>query len=139
MKLTLKLAEETEIKPIQTFFKRYLNKNNPGIVNGEFLCPFWVSSAIKRKQMIVLKNWFQILGALRFYPKKTDNIVSLYQFALSEKIRWKWLIKTMIWKTWYKSFEINCFLNSDFNEYYNKTWWKLEKSDNKFNYWIINI
>lgn len=139
MKLTLKIAEEIEIKSIQLFFKMHLKENTPWITNEEFLCPFWISSAIKRKQIIILKNWIRIVWALRFYPRKNDNITSVYQFALDEKIRGKWLIEKILKKTWWKVFEVSCFINSEFNEYYKKTWWILEKNDKKFNYWRKNI
>ena len=139
MKLTLKIAEEFEIKSIQLFFRIYLDSETDWIVNEEFLCPFWVSSAIKRKQIVILKEWVRILWALRFYPRKKEKIVSVYQFALNEKIRGKWLIKKMLKKTWYKDFELISFLDSKINEYYKKTWWNYEKSDNKFNYWRIKI
>jgi hypothetical protein len=139
MKLTLKIAEESEIKNIQLFFKIHLNSDTHWIVNEEFLCPFWVSSAIKRNQIVILKQWFRILWALRFYPRKRDDIVSVYQFALAEKVRWKGLIKKMLEKTWYKDFDLACFLNSDFNKYYNKTWWKLFSKDEKLNYWRMYI
>jgi len=139
MKLTLKIAEEFEIKSTQLFFKIYLDSETDWITNEEFLCPFWVSANIKKWQVVILKNWIRIIWALRFYPRKREKLVSVYQFALDEKFRWKWLIKKMLEKTWYKDFELNCFINSEFNEYYKKTWWNLEKIDNKFNYWRIKI
>jgi len=139
MKLTLKIAEDFEIKSIQLFFKIYLDSDTDWIVNEEFLCPFWVSAAVKRKQMVILKEWIRILGALRFYPRKSNNWVSIYQFALNEKIRGKWMIKKLLEKTSYKNFDLTCFVDSNFNEYYKKTWWILEKSDEKFNYWRMEI
>ncbi len=139
MKLILKIAEKNEIKKVQDFFWKYLDKNNSWIVNEEFLCPFWVEWAINREQIAILKDNEKIIWALRFYPRKRDSIVSVYQFALEEKFRWKWLTKKMLQKTWYKIFEANCFLVSDFNEYYKKTGWILEKFDKKFNYWRIEI
>ena len=123
MKLILKIAEKTEIKKVQKFFEKYLNENNPWITNWEFLCPFWIEWAINRWQVVILKDKENIVWALRFYPRKRDNIVSIYQFALDENFRWKWLIEKMLRKTWYKNFEVACFINSEFNEYYKKTWW----------------
>lgn len=139
MKLVLKIADVLETKQIQLFFWKYLDKNTPWIINDEYLCPFWVSSNIKRWKIVIIKNWLELMWALRFYPRKTDNIVSVYQFVLDERIRWKWLLKKMLEKTWYKSFQTNCFLDDYFNNYYKKTWWKLLKNDYKFNYWKLEI
>lgn len=139
MKLILKIAEVSETRQIQSFFEKYLDENTPWIPNEEYLCPFWVSANIKRWQVIILKRWFQIMWTLRFYPRKTDNIVSIYQFALDKRVRWKWLLRKMLEKTWYEIFETNCFLDDSFNEYYKKTWWKLIRSNTKFNYWSFNI
>ena len=139
MNLILKIAQKAETKKIQNFFAKYLQKWNPWIVNEEFLCPFWVEWAVNRKQVVILKFEEKVVGALRFYPRKRDNIVSVYQFALEERFRWKWLIKKMIQKTWFKYFESTCFVDSSFNDYYQKTGWKLEKSDEKFNYWRFKI
>ncbi len=122
MNLTLKTATKQETKLVQDFFAKNLTKDNPWITNEEFLCPFWVEWAINRKQVVILKYEEEIVWALRFYPRKRDNIVSVYQFALDERFRWKWLIKKMLEKTWYKVFEVNCFSDSSFNEYYKKTW-----------------
>lgn len=139
MEIILKFAEVIETKNIQDFFLKYLKEDNPWIVNGEFLCPFGIEWAIKRKQIIILKYKNDILWALRFYFRKRDGIVSLYQFALNEDIIWKWLIKKMLQKTWYNKFESICFKDSYFNNYYLKSWWKFDRSDTKFNYWIMEV
>jgi len=139
MILKLKIAEKIETKKVQEFFEKHLDKNNPWITNEEFLCPFGIEWAINRKQIVILKNEEKIVWALRFYPRKKDNIVSVYQFALDKDFRWRWLIKKMLEKTWYKVFEVNCALNSNFNDYYKKNWWKLEKNDRKFNYWRFKL
>ncbi len=139
MNLTLKTATKQETKLVQDFFAKNLTKDNPWITNEEFLCPFWVEWAINRKQVVILKYEEEIVWALRFYPRKRDNIVSVYQFALDERFRWKWLIKKMLEKTWYKVFEVNCFSDSSFNEYYKKTWWELKSDDGDMKIWGIEI
>jgi hypothetical protein len=139
MIIKLKIAQKSEIKEVQCFFNRYLLKWNSWIVNEEFLCPFWIEGAINRGQVTILKYEGNIIGALRFYTRKKDNITSIYQFALDERFRWKWLIKKLLKKTWVKYFESTCFVNSSFNDYYKKTGWKLEKTDEKFNYWNLVI
>lgn len=139
MQITLKFAEESDIKQVREFFKNQLDWKEDILVNYELTCPFWLSSAVKRSEVIVLKYDWIILGWLRFYNRKTWNITSLYQFALDEKIRWKWLIKKMLEFTWYKVFESLSFKNIDFNKYYEKTWWKLKKNDDRYNYWEINL
>jgi uncharacterized membrane-anchored protein len=46
-----------------------------------------VEGAVNRKQFVILKFEEKVVGALRFYLRKRDNIVSVYQFALKEKFR----------------------------------------------------
>jgi len=140
MDLLLKIADNNEINDIQNFFASYLNEKNSWIFSLEYLCPYWIKWAILRKQVIILKKNNKIVWALRFYPRKKEDIVSLYQFALSEEIRWKKLIKLMLKKTWYNIFETNCGISSNFNNYYKKTWWKLSKINKKCNIWkFVNI
>ena len=103
------------------------------------MCPFWVEWAVNRKQVVILKYEEKIVWALRFYPRKRDHIVSVYQFALDEKFRWKQLVKKMLEKTWYKIFEVNCFSDSSFNEYYKKTWWELVGDNGEMKVWRLEI
>jgi hypothetical protein len=138
--MTIKLATEQEKKEIILFFNKYLDITNDAITCEEFLCPFGVSSAIKRKQVIVAMNDFgEIIASVRFYPRKRDNIVSVYQFAIDEKFRGQSVLKKMLIATNYKNFEVLCPLNSGFNKYYEKTNWSLKKKDKKFNVWNLSV
>jgi len=76
----------------------------------------------------------KIVASVRFYPRKRDHIVSVYQFAINENYRGQSLLKKMLSITGFKTFEILCPLNSKFNEYYKKTSWQLTKVDEKYNY-----
>ena len=76
---------------------------------------------------------------MRFYLRKRDNIVSVYQFAIDKDFRWKQLVKKMLEKTWYKTFEVGCYSESNFNSYYEKTWWKLVSDDWKIKTWKFNL
>ena len=136
--IEINLATKLEINQILNFFERYISNETDWIFWWELLCPFWLKWAIIRNQVIIIKENNDILWFLRFYKKK-NNIVSVYQFALSEEIRWKWIIKKCLEKTWYTFFETQCQINSKFNEYYKKTWWELFKNDENFNYWKINL
>jgi len=137
--MKIQLATILYKKQVIEFFEKYLDKNNEAITWREFLCPFGVSNAIKRNQVMIVLEEDEIVWAVRFYPRKRDNIVSVYQFAISENYRKKGLLRKMLEKTWYKIFEVVCPLNHSFNKYYLKTWWKIEKSDEKFNYLILKI
>lgn len=136
--LEIKLAIKLEINKTLAFFEKYISQKTDWIFWWELLCPFWLKWAIIRNQVIVIKENNNILWFLRFYIKK-NNIVSVYQFALNEEIRWKWIIKKCLEITWYKDFETMCPKNSDFNNYYKKTWWNLFKNDDNFNYWKISF
>ena len=138
--MTVEFAGEQYEKNINIFFGKYLDKNNDAITCKEFLCPYGVKAAIKRRQIIVIFNDDEkIIAAVRFYPRKRDGAVSVYQFAIDEKHRRKGLLKKMLIITGYSLFEILCPLNSEFNNYYKKTSWDLKMSDKKYNYWNLSL
>jgi len=138
--MTAKIASEQNENEINIFFEKYLDKNNDAITCEEFLCPFGVKAAIKRKQIvIILDNARTIVAATRFYPRKRDNIVSLYQFAIDKKYRGQNFLKKMLFVTVFKNFEVICPLNSKFNDYYKKTDWVISNKDSKFNYWRLSL
>jgi len=123
--MKIKLATKEHEKEILFLFQKNLDENNPAIYSQEFFCPFGLKSAIQRKQVvIVLNEKKEVVAGLRFYPRKRDGIVSLYQFVIGEKKRGKNLLRKMLEKTGYKKFEVLCPIKIDFNEYYKKTDWK---------------
>lgn len=81
----------------------------------------------------------RIIAATRFYPRKRDNVVSLYQFAIDKKYRGQNFLKKMLFVTGYKDFEVICLLDSSFNEHCKKTKWFLSKKDEKYNYWRMSL
>ena len=55
--MKIQLATSLYKKQVIEFFEKYLDKENKAIIWREFLCPFGVSNAIKRNQvMIVLQE-----------------------------------------------------------------------------------
>lgn len=134
--ILIQKAKIKHIKQTITFFEKHL-KNNSNIYNLEFLCPLGIKSAIYRNQIIIALEKDQIIGALRYYKRKTKNKISLYQFAIEQKYQGKNLIKKMLKLTKAQNIESMCLKNKSLNNYYKKTGWKLDKTDEKFNYWIL--
>jgi len=137
--MEIKLANNINTEEIIQFFKKHLNKNIDAITSKEFFCHLGLKGAIKRKQVIICIFHNKIIGAIRFYPRKTDNIVSVYQFAVAINHRGKKLFQQMLIMTGYKIFEVLCPLKSEFNNYYKKTKWVLKKQNTKYNYWILTL
>lgn len=90
------IAEPVYIPKVIAFFHENLNPNSSEIYSEEFVCPLGIQAAIRRKQMVVAIVDGQIVGASRFYRKKTTNTISLYQFAISEQYRGKGILKRML-------------------------------------------
>lgn len=132
------LAITTQISDVTTFFNDHLDRNNTGVYSEEFLCPLGIKAAIRRKQMIVATVEGQVVGAFRFYRKKTQNIVSLYQFAISERYRGKGLLSMMLRTVNHSPIVTLCPTESDFNEYYYKSGWHLQEQREELNVWIFN-
>lgn len=137
MKLTFATKEDSE--NLITFFNKHINKNDFEECYYEYFCPFWLKAAIKREQVIVLKENEEVLWALRYYPRKRDNKVSLYQFALDEKVRSKWILNKMLKFTWYSCFWFQVQKDMKLNEYFKKQNRDLREVDTKFNYWEITL
>ncbi|MCH7322089.1 GNAT family N-acetyltransferase [Solibacillus sp. MA9] len=136
--MQIALANPTHISEVVSFFNENLERNNSAVYSEEFFCPFGVKAAIRRNQMIVATVEGQVVGAFRFYRKKTQNRISLYQFAISEIYRGQGLLKKML-KTINDLPIISlCPTDSDFNDYYDKSGWYLQEQNEEFNVWIFN-
>lgn len=75
MKITLKFAEKSELEKVKDFFCKHIFEDTSWITNREFLCPDWIMWAVLRKQVIIVLIDNIVFWALRFYPRKRDNIV----------------------------------------------------------------
>lgn len=137
--MNIKLANYKYTEQIIKFYDKYLDKNNEAIHSGEFFCPFGVKLAIKRNQLIIILDENKLVSVVRFYPRKRDNIVSVYQFAVDEKYRWKKLLQKMLEFTECKEFEFVCPKNIEFNNYYRKIGANILKQDEKNNYWALKF
>lgn len=136
--MQITLASPTHISEVVSFFNENLDRNNGAVYSEEFLCPLGIKAAIRRKQMIVATVEGQVVGAFRFYRKKTQNKISLYQFAISEIYRGQGLFKKML-KTINELPIISlCPTDSNLNDYYYKSGWYLQEQNEDFNVWIIN-
>ncbi|MFS1515918.1 GNAT family N-acetyltransferase [Bacillus sp. SCS-151] len=129
------LADITDAPKIVSFFKRNLCHNNSGIYSEEFFCPLGTQAAIWRKQMIVAIVDDQIVGAFRFYRKKTSNSISLYQFAINEGFRGQGVLKKMLRSINDLPIYVLCPIESKFNEYYFKSGWYLQEQNASFKVW----
>ncbi|MCT4617588.1 MAG: hypothetical protein N4A38_05270 [Candidatus Gracilibacteria bacterium] len=141
MKAKIRYADNSDSKKIIYFFNKNFSIQNDGIWNEEFICPYGIKASISRKQMIVVDFNGEIIGALRFYKRKKDDIISLYQFALDEKIRGKSIIEKMLNFLGDKGeiIEAMCLLEAKFNNYYKKKNWSLVRTNDKYNYFQYKI
>ena len=117
--MQIALANPMHISEVVTFFNKNLDCNNNAVYSEEFLCPLGIKAAIKRKQMIVATVEGQVVGAFRFYRKKTQNT----------------MLKTI------NDLPIIAFCPtfSEFNDYFHKTDWELQQQSEMFNVWVYNV
>lgn len=135
--MQIALANPAHISEVVSFFNENLERNNSAVYSEEFLCPLGVKAAIRRKQMIVATVEGQVVGAFRFYRKKTQNKISLYQFAISEVYRGQGLLKKMFKTINDLPIVALCPTDSDYNEYYYKTGWNLQEQSDEFKIWVF--
>ncbi|MEK3886602.1 GNAT family N-acetyltransferase [Bacillus sp. FSL K6-3431] len=136
--MQIALADIIHAPQIVSFFKKNLDRNNSAVYSEEFLCPLGIKAAIRRRQMIVAIVEGQVVGAFRFYRKKTSNSISLYQFAINEVYRGQGLLKKMLKTINDLPILALCPIESKFNEYYFKSGWHLQEQNAEFKVWAFN-
>ncbi|MEK3766026.1 GNAT family N-acetyltransferase [Solibacillus sp. FSL K6-4121] len=136
--MQIAFANTIQIPEVVSFFNENLDSNNSAVYSQEFLCPHGIKAAIRRKQMIVATVNGQLVGAFRFYRKKTQNNISLYQFAVSEIYRGQGLFKKMLETINDLPIISLCPTNSNLNNYYVKSGWYLQEQSGEFNVWVFN-
>ncbi len=136
--MEIKLATEKYTKQIVDFFDNNLDESNKAVHSRGFFCPFGVRAAVKSGWVVIGMDENKIISAVRFYPRKSDRIVSVYQFAVDERYRGSGLVQKMLNKTGFKQFEFKCPKNIEFNDYYDKIGASISKQDNEYNYWFLN-
>ena len=136
--MQIAFANPTQIPEVVSFFNENLDSNNSAVYSQEFLCPLGIKAAIRRKQMIVATVNGQVVGAFRFYRKKTQNKISLYQFAVSEIYRGQGLLKKMLETINDLPIISLCPTDSNLNDYYVRSGWYLQEQSEEFNVWVFN-
>ena len=135
--MRIALANSTHIPEVVSFFNENLDSNNSAVYSKEFLCPLGIKASIRRKQMVVATVEGQVVGAFRFYRKKTQNKISLYQFAISKIYRGQGLLKKMLKTINDLPIVSLCPSDSYLNDYYDKSGWYLQEQIEEFNVWIF--
>ncbi|MBN3522519.1 GNAT family N-acetyltransferase [Paenibacillus apiarius] len=136
--MEIRLAHPAEAPAIVAFFEAYITRGHNGIPNEEFFCPDGARAAAKRNQILVAVEHHRIAGALRFYPKKESERISLYQFAVAENYRGQRLLNRMLHTAFPIPVDVTCPLDSSFNGYYDKSGWTLAGQTARFNRWVLN-
>lgn len=132
--MQITLANYELIPELRSFFGKYIDMSNDGVYSQEFICPDGMSAATRRGQMMIAIDGNEVIGACRFYKRKTND-VSLYQFAIEEKYRGTGLLIKMLEKTEASGVTVRCPENAKFNQYYRKTGWTILKTDKGFIQW----
>lgn len=136
--MQIAFANPNHIAEVVTFFNQNIDSDNSAVYSEEFLCPLGIKAAIRRKQMIVAIVEGQVVGAFRFYRKKTQNKISLYQFAISRVYRGQGLLKKMLKTINDVPIVALCPTDSTFNEYYYKSGWNSQEQSDEFKIWVFS-
>lgn len=137
MNLGVRFASTEDTDQVLSLFEKYLSPDNNALYSQEFFCPFGVKAAIKRNQMIVVCDKGIVVAAARFYKRKNEEKVSLYQFAVDVNYRGNKLLLKMLDLVRDNDIIVLCPKTSDFNNYYRKTGWVLFKEDSAHNHWVL--
>ena len=134
--MNIQLATTEHTKDAQVFFQNNIERDMEGIYSDEFVCPLGVRAAIRRQQMVISMVEGVIVGAMRFYPKKTARKVSLYQFAIDERFRGRGILQQMLAQCGDVPIHALCPADSSFNTFYEKAGFQLCDKGNEFNEWV---
>ena len=134
--MIIQLANTDQIHSVQSFFQKHLAREMEGIYSDEFVCPLGARAAVRRQQILVAVVNEEIVGAIRFYPKKTVRKVSLYQFAIDERFRGRGVLQLMLARCGDAPIHAFCPVDSSFNTFYEKAAFQLLEQDNEFNEWV---
>ena len=134
--MIIQLASTDQIPSVQSFFQKHLAREMEGIYSDEFVCPLGVRAAVRRQQMLVAVVNGEIVGAIRFYLKKTVRKVSLYQFAIDERFRGRGVLQQMFALCGHAPIHALCPVESSFNTFYEKAGFQLLEQENEFNEWV---
>ncbi|MDZ5471376.1 GNAT family N-acetyltransferase [Bacillus sp. 31A1R] len=131
------IAQSNLTRQVESFFKDNMDISNSGIYSQEFLCPLGIRASVRRKQMMVAMKDNAIIGAVRFYEKKTTKNISLYQFAIQKSYRGTGLLKEMLKQINQMPIHAKCPVESDFNQFYRKNGWVLLEEGEVLNEWVL--
>lgn len=137
--MEIKIAQIEHTKKILDFLRKNLDVDVASLYPVEFSCPFGLKSSIKKGNVVAVMENNNIIAVLRYYPRKRDNIVSIYWFGIDENHKKDNLLIKMLEFTNYKIFEFICPRNIEFNNYYKKIGATILKQDEKYNYWILEF
>jgi hypothetical protein len=135
MNIFVKIARFPFIDEVIDFFDRNLEVDNDAIYNEEFFCKFGIKKAIREKHIVIATIDNRIIGAARFYPRKSDNVISLYQFAVDKEYRKNGVMNLILELLSEGTVESLCPVNSKFNNYYKRAGWQVHKEDKEFFVW----
>ena len=103
MEAEFRFARKNDTVDLLEFFDKNLDKDIwGGAVSREFLCPFGLKSAVNRGQVVIVVRSEELVAALRFYPRKTSDTVSIYQFAFAKDAKMDSLFTKNLKKIGYK-------------------------------------
>ncbi|MCR8981422.1 GNAT family N-acetyltransferase [Brevibacillus laterosporus] len=133
--MQIKLAHPLMAQEIAQFFHEHIAENSDSIANREYLCPDGSRAAVRRNQVLVALEGDVIAGALRFYPKKSTQTISLYQFAVAKNYRSKGLLYTMLQNLGDYPIEVLCPIQGSLNTYYSIKGWQCKGQNKGCNLW----
>lgn len=136
--LRVEIAEIKDSNEIVNLQESYLTIDNPAVYSEEFVCPIGLCFAIKRGLVVVAKEDNKIIGFLRFYVRKRNNNISLYQFVIANSHRKLGVLSKMLNLINEKNIISYCHKDSTFNNYYKKTGWRIIGQAQGFNHWLYN-
>ncbi len=131
--ICIKKATREDEFQIISFFNQYLLNDNRAIYNREFLCPVGLKFAIIKGNVVIATKDNDFVGALRYYKRKRENSVSLYQFAIASEHRGQGLLLKMLNILQVNKIIVKCPIGVILNEYFLKTGWKISDSNRHFN------
>lgn len=133
-----RLATVSDTSAVIEFFSQQLQDIEIDLAFREFTCQLGLRAAIRRKEVLVCVDQDCLIAAARFYRRKRDHRISLYQFAVDPNYRGLHLISHLLMLL-DADVIAKCLKQANLNYFYQRNGWSLIDTDNRFNYWLFSV
>lgn len=117
------IANPRETEDTIQFLNRYRQAIMVSAPGREMLCNQGTRSAIRKGLVVVARYDTGLIGAMRYYRRKSNSVVSVYQFAVDASYRGYGVFDGLLLHTGGDAFEAACLQDAPIVQYFHARGW----------------